>query len=132
MLETLKKEETEVNEKNVDNHPDNSMDVLGNPVSAKTIMACGKHKGMEFYKIYVDDKNYIKWVRTHINDKSASEMKKFRVFVEFTDVQKKDRLQNQHSDLQQTPITPRSKKGQVRARPREQDQESKTRWTTKW
>lgn len=133
MLANLQEAERTVTVDNVDQHPDDPQDVVGNPIHAKTVMGHGKHKGKEFYKIYVEDKGYNFWARGHIGPKSTVDMQKMRIFIEYTDAKKIERLQNQYGTPASSqgvlpPMKTRAKKkGQIRPRPKE---ESEMEWET--
>ena len=69
-------------------------------------MTIGKCKGRAFADIYREEKDYVKWVRALVNSKGSQDMmKKFRIFVEFTDASKIRRV-NQNAKETQGPIPP--------------------------
>lgn len=127
MLQEMQMEEKVATIKNIDQHQDEETDFMGNPVSQSTIMTIGKYKGRAFADIYREEKDYVKWVRTHVNSKGSQDMmKKLRIFVEFTDASKIRRV-NQNTKETQGPIPPvnlsPAVRGKAKTRPLEPSDE---------
>ena len=98
----------------VDHFPDCADDLLGNPISPDQHMTVGKYKAssLTIWGIYKEDKGYVKWCRSHINEESHTMMKQFKIFIAFVDKNKMDRV-NAEREYQarqsQGPICPNSK-----------------------
>jgi hypothetical protein len=97
----------------VDSQPDAPEDFEENPIAPEAVMKVGQHKGKTVAEVYRQDKDYLKWVRSHIDQKSTGDMQKLRVFIEFTDVRKRNRI-----NQKQMPVAP--SKSKIRPRPSEE------------
>ena len=82
--------------KALDKMEDLSEDGEENPVDGTTIMKEGKYKNgkmsMALKDIYTTDKNYVEWVRSHIDKTSSKEMQRLKVYTLCRDQTKKHRL----------------------------------------
>lgn len=97
---------------------DVSEDEKGGPVCGQEILTQGKYgkdknqKKTTFKEVYRQDKNYIQWIRAHVDLKSSAPMKRFRLYVEWVDTQKKLRIQKKwnpgQGSSEQMPVPPMS------------------------
>jgi hypothetical protein len=108
MMAGLVRDETMATIRNVDSFPDHKVDAEGNLIRSSTLMDKGKYKDEQktYLSIYMEDKSYVAWVRTHINESSHPTMKKFRVCVAHMDKAKIDRI-NQEAE-HQSPMLPKA------------------------
>ena len=67
---------------------------------------------LTMWEVYVQDKEYLQWIRTHVDHKkSGVEMKRLRLYIECMDTNKKERLMRERprGSTQQMPIRPKAK-----------------------
>lgn len=97
MMKSVKDEEDKQPGMMIDRYPDQIVDTEGNPVDPDTVMTQGKYKNkdMTLYQIYVDDKKYVRWILSHIDMESTTQMKKAKVFFAFVDSKKMRRMEKE-------------------------------------
>ena len=110
MLQESIKDQSTVNGQTVDKYPDHATDLKDNPVVHTSVLNIGKYKDSRktVWQVYQEDKQYIAWIRSHINNKSHSEMKQFKIFISFVDKNKMDRINMEKSQQSATqmPVAP--------------------------
>ena len=101
MMEELSLEPVETDIGALDKKPDGSHDDAEAPVPGSTVMTEGKYKAkkLTFDHIYINDKDYINWVRVHIGSKSSRMMRQFKVYVAFRDEGKALRIQQNQKEM---------------------------------
>lgn len=95
MLETLQQEEAMDKAAMIDRQADHPSDWEQNPLGDNPVAKAGKHKGKLMSVIYQTEKDYVKWVRNHVDEKFSREMRALRIVVEFVDAKKRTRLEEQ-------------------------------------
>ncbi|CAE7240458.1 RE1 [Symbiodinium sp. CCMP2592] len=95
MMEELSLEPVETDIATLDKQSDGSHDDADAPIPGNTPMTEGKYKTRKttYASIYINDKDYVNWVRTHIGNKSSKVMRQFKVYVAFRDEGKAARIQ---------------------------------------
>jgi hypothetical protein len=85
----------------------------GCPIPGTEMCRVGKYKNkMTMWEVYSQDKSYLQWIRTHVDHKkSGTEMKRLRLYIEYMDTNKKERIKRERprGSTQQLPIRPRAK-----------------------
>ena len=110
MMEELSLESAETDVAKLDKMPDGNRDDIDAPIAGNTIMTEGKYKTkrVTYDHIYINDKDYINWVRAHIGNKSSRVMRQFKVYVAFRDEGKAARIQ--HDKMEKTRGSPSPKR----------------------
>ncbi|CAE7855408.1 unnamed protein product [Symbiodinium necroappetens] len=101
MMDELSLEPVETDIAALDKKPDGSHDDAEAPVPGSTVMSEGKYKTkkLTFDHIYINDKDYINWVRVHIGSKSSRVMRQLKVYVAFRDEGKAVRIQQNMKEM---------------------------------
>ena len=77
--------------------PDMDEDGKNLPVEGQTIIRDGKYgkskQALAVEEIYIQDKNYVNWIRQHIQTTSSIEMQRLKVYVVTRDQAKRERLE---------------------------------------
>lgn len=100
----------------VDQHPDREEDSPRHEqMSGSMLLMAGKYKGQNVTMrgAYCEDKGYLDWIRTHINEKSALPMRILKGYTEMRDQKKAVRLERE-----QTGLDPHAKQKQMPRVPR--------------
>lgn len=94
MLEEHQMKQITATPETVDDFPDNTDDLAGNPINPDQHMTVGKYKAssLTMWGVYKEDKGYVKWCRSHIDENSHAMMKQFKIFIAFVDKNKIDRI----------------------------------------
>lgn len=98
----------------VDQYPDREEDSPRHEqMSGSMLLMAGKYKGQNVTMrgAYCEDKGYLDWIRTHINEKSALPMRILKGYTEMRDQKKAVRLEREqtdpHAKQKQMPRVPR-------------------------
>ena len=81
----------------LDDNPDGNRDDVDSPVSPETRMLEGKYKKQQasFSEIYMNDKDYVSWVRNHIRPSSSRMIREFKVYIAHRDQGNGNRIKGQ-------------------------------------
>ena len=100
-----------MDERALDEFPDSPEDGMMSPVPCNTVLKDGKYaKNKLFWTVertYLQDKNYVRWVRAHTNQDSSLEMQRLRIYIYHRDTKKKIRMEESKYKMGvQMPMTP--------------------------
>ena len=84
-------------DRELDQMPDMDEDGKNLTVEGQTIIRDGKYgkskQALAVEEIYIQDKNYVNWIRQHIQTTSSIEMQRLKVYVVTRDQAKRERLE---------------------------------------
>ena len=105
---TDSKQASEYRLRQMDAMPDQPGDDHQSPVPPEEIIMGGKYKNMmSMEEMYTQDKEYVKWVRARIKAQGSTvEMMRVRLYIEFRDNGKSNRLRHMDAQMTQGPIAP--------------------------